>query len=44
MPLATDIANWLKLPSSAIQQANGGVPDSAPDIVITIGQDSMVVG
>lgn len=44
MPLAKDIAGWLNLPASAIQSATVDVPDSAPDIVVTIGQDYVVVG
>ena len=43
MPLAQDIAGWLKLPAAAITSASGSVPESAPDIVVTIGQDYVVV-
>jgi LCP family protein required for cell wall assembly len=42
MPLAQDIAGWLKLPGSAIQTSSAEVPASAPDIVITIGQDYQI--
>jgi hypothetical protein len=42
LPLAQDIANWLRIDPSMIEQNTTTVPGSAPDIVITIGQDYQI--